>query len=71
MGTLTTILSIAIGTLPLTQYLGRTYFAIWVWLCFFTASGTFSVMPTAVAKSFGEKNYSINYGMIFVLQVSL
>ena len=70
MGAMTLIMTMLTATFPLTQYLGRAVFATWVWAFYFTFSGTFSMLPVAVAKAFGDKHYSTNYGMIFSCQVN-
>lgn len=65
---LATVLCILFGTFPLTIYMGKVGFTIWVWLIFLTFSGTFVLMPTVIEKAFGAKHYSANYGLLFTSQ---
>ncbi|KAK3868215.1 hypothetical protein Pcinc_026381 [Petrolisthes cinctipes] len=62
------ILMFLFGTFPLTQHLNKTGFAFWLWLIFFTFSGTFALMPTVVDKAFGARHYCSNFGLIFTSQ---
>ncbi|KAK7069076.1 hypothetical protein SK128_018270 [Halocaridina rubra] len=68
MRILATLLSVFFGTMPLTQYMGKVFFSLWVWIIFFTFSGTFVLMPTVIEKAFGSKHYSSNYGLLFTSQ---
>ncbi|XP_045613496.1 uncharacterized MFS-type transporter YhjX isoform X2 [Procambarus clarkii] len=68
MRILTITLMLLFATLPLTQQMGKAGFAVWVWLIFFTFSGTFVLMPTVVEKAFGAQHYSANYGLLFTSQ---
>ena len=52
-----------------TSAAGMTVFFIWVCVIFFCIGGIFSVFPTAIARSFGSKYMSINYGLLFSSQV--
>ncbi|KAL5004644.1 hypothetical protein ScPMuIL_018100 [Solemya velum] len=49
----------------LTSLTGKTLYTIYVCLLFLSFSGNFSLLPTATAKAFGQKNYSIIYGLVF------
>ena len=44
---------------------------LFVWICgiFFCIGGYFSLFPTAIARSFGQENVSINYGLLFTAQI--
>ncbi|XP_042208838.1 uncharacterized MFS-type transporter YhjX-like isoform X2 [Homarus americanus] len=66
---LTLMLTLLFATMPLTKHMGKVGFTGWVWLIFFTFSGTFSLMPTVVEKAFGSPHYSANYGILFTSQV--
>uniref|UniRef100_A0A0P4W9N0 Major facilitator superfamily (MFS) profile domain-containing protein n=2 Tax=Scylla olivacea TaxID=85551 RepID=A0A0P4W9N0_SCYOL len=68
MRMVTSILTVLFATMPLTVYLGKGGFTIWLWAIFFTFSGTFVLMPTAVEKTFGADHYSANYGLLFTSQ---
>lgn len=69
MRLLTSILAILFATMPLTAYMGKAGFTLWLWAIFFTFSGTFVLMPTATEKAFGAEHYSANYGLLFTTQV--
>ncbi|XP_068220917.1 uncharacterized MFS-type transporter YhjX-like isoform X2 [Palaemon carinicauda] len=68
MRLLAVMLAVLFATLPLTKYLGKAGFTSWIWLIFFTFSGTFVLMPTVTEKAFGAKYYSANYGLLFTSQ---
>ncbi|XP_045126340.1 uncharacterized MFS-type transporter YhjX-like isoform X4 [Portunus trituberculatus] len=68
MRMVTSLLTILFATMPLTVYLGKGGFMIWLWAIFFTFSGTFVLMPTAIEKTFGADHYSANYGLLFTSQ---
>nr|XP_053634416.1 oxalate:formate antiporter-like [Cherax quadricarinatus] len=68
MRILTVVLMLLFATMPLTKHMGKAGFAGWVWLIFFTFSGTFVLMPTVVEKAFGASHYSANYGLLFTSQ---
>ena len=44
---------------------------LFVWICgiFFCIGGYFSLFPTAIARSFGQENVSVNYGLLFTAQI--
>ena len=48
---------------------GKEMYFIWVCIIFFCVGGNFSVFPTAVARCFGLKYVSINYGLLFTSQI--
>ncbi|XP_050740378.1 oxalate:formate antiporter-like isoform X4 [Eriocheir sinensis] len=68
MRLLTSVLAFLFATMPLTAYMGKTAFTLWLWAIFFTFSGTFVLMPTATEKAFGAEHYSANYGLLFTTQ---
>lgn len=68
MRLLTTILTLLFATIPFTVYMGKEGFTFWLWAIFFTFSGTFVLMPTAIEKAFGAEHYSANYGLLFTSQ---
>ncbi|XP_063607130.1 oxalate:formate antiporter-like [Penaeus indicus] len=68
MRLLALLFAILFATLPLTRFMGKGGFAIWVWMIFFTFSGTFVLMPTVIEKAFGSQYYSANYGLLFTSQ---
>ena len=57
-------------TLGVTSLGGRWMFMLWVGLLFLAFSGSFSLMPTATARSFGQAHYPRNYGLVFTSQVN-
>lgn len=69
MRLLALMFAVLFATLPLTRFMGKGGFAIWVWMIFFTFSGTFVLMPTVIEKAFGSQYYSANYGLLFTSQV--
>ncbi|KAL8595959.1 hypothetical protein ACOMHN_018271 [Nucella lapillus] len=48
---------------------GGWVFLLWVGLLFLVFSGSFSLMPTATAASFGQTHIARNYGLVFTSQV--
>lgn len=48
---------------------GKGLFLIWVCVIFFCIGGNFSVFPTAIARAFGIKYVSVNYGLLFTSQI--
>ncbi|KAK7090715.1 L-lactate transporter-like isoform X2 [Littorina saxatilis] len=56
-------------TLGVTSLAGRWMFLVWICLLFLAFSGSFSLMPTACARSFGQTHYAKNYGLLFTSQV--
>ena len=44
---------------------GRGLYLIWIWALFFAFSGTFSIIVTGTANSFGQENTGQIYGMMF------
>ncbi|XP_025078696.1 LOW QUALITY PROTEIN: uncharacterized protein LOC112554856 [Pomacea canaliculata] len=56
-------------TFGLTKLGAEAMFFIWVCLLFFGFSGTYSLLPTATARAFGPKYYSMNYGIVFTSQI--
>ena len=56
-------------TLYSTSLAQKPLFFIWVCVIFFCIGGVFSLFPTAVARSFGAKHVSTNYGLLFTSQI--
>ena len=57
-------------TLGLSSLTGRWMFLLWIGLLFLAFSGSFSLMPTATARAFGQRHYAMNYGLLFTSQVT-
>ncbi|XP_038073271.1 oxalate:formate antiporter-like [Patiria miniata] len=47
---------------------GEAMFFVWICFIFFTFSGSFSLFPTATARSFGTSYVGLNYGLLFTSQ---
>ena len=62
-------MSVFLLTLYATSAAGKSMFFIWVCVIFFCIGGVFSLFPTAIARSFGSKYVSINYGLLFTSQI--
>ena len=56
-------------TLYSTTATGKAAFFIWICGIFFCIGGYFSLFPAATAKSFGQDNIGVNYGILFTSQV--
>lgn len=56
-------------TFTLTEKAGEWMYFIWVCLMFGTFCGNFALFPAATAKAFGQKYFTVNYGMVFSSQV--
>ena len=63
------IMSIFLLTFYATSAVGKSTYFIWVCVIFFCIGGVFSVFPTAIARSFGSKYMSVNYGLLFTSQI--
>ena len=63
------IMSIFLLTFYATSAVGKSTYFIWVCVIFFCVGGVFSLFPTAIARSFGAKYMSINYGLLFTSQL--
>lgn len=63
-------MSILLLTLYSTTATGEVAFFIWVCLIYFCVGGYFSLFPAATARSFGQDNVSINYGILFSSQTA-
>ena len=61
--------SVLMLTLGVTSLVSRWMFLFWVGLLFLAFSGSFSLMPTATARSFGQTHVAMNYGLVFTSQV--
>ncbi|XP_076453917.1 apicoplast pyruvate carrier 1-like isoform X2 [Babylonia areolata] len=66
---LCTMFTILMLTLGLSSVGGRWMFLLWVGLLFMAFSGSFSLLPTATARSFGHTYVANNYGLVFTSQV--
>ena len=64
------IMTSLLVTLYSTSVTGRITFFVWICGIYFCVGGYFSLFPTAVARCFGEKNVSINYGLLFTSQIA-
>uniref|UniRef100_A0A914XH53 Uncharacterized protein n=1 Tax=Plectus sambesii TaxID=2011161 RepID=A0A914XH53_9BILA len=53
-------------SLLLTPFMGKTVYLLWICAMFCCIGGTFSLMPFAVHKCFGDLHFGINYGMMKV-----
>ena len=62
-------MALLFSTFALTEKAGKWMYVIWVCLIFGTFCGNFALFPTATAKAFGQKYFTVNYGMIFSSQV--
>ncbi|KAK7091591.1 uncharacterized MFS-type transporter YhjX-like [Littorina saxatilis] len=51
------------------QYGLKPYFFIWVCLILFAISGKFAIMPPVIARMYGNKYMSINYGLLYTSQI--
>ena len=47
----------------------KPYFLIWVCLILFAISGKFTIMPPVIARMYGNKYMSTNYGLLYTSQV--
>ncbi|XP_028401611.1 uncharacterized protein LOC114524659 [Dendronephthya gigantea] len=56
-------------TLTLTEKAGKSLYFIWVCLMFGTFSGNFALFPIATVKTFGQKYFTVNYGLMFTSQI--
>jgi len=67
-----TILFVFVSTIYLTKFMpeNQIFYLIWVCAVYFTQCGIFVITPTAVAKCFGQKNFTTIYGLMFLLNVS-
>ena len=64
------IMTVFLLTFYATSVVGKPMFFIWVCVIFFCIGGVFSLFPTAIARSFGSKYMSINYGLLFTSQIT-
>lgn len=63
------IMSIFLLTFYATSAVGKSTYFIWVCVIFFCVGGVYSLFPTAIARSFGAKYMSVNYGLLFTSQL--
>lgn len=69
--TITTILVAIISTVYLTKFIEIKFvYLIWICVLFFANCGVYTVIPTIVAKTFGQKHFNAIYGFIYFLGVS-
>ncbi|XP_076467195.1 apicoplast pyruvate carrier 1-like [Babylonia areolata] len=47
----------------------KPYFLVWVCIILFAISGKFCIMPPVIARMFGNKYMSINYGLLYTSQI--
>ena len=52
-------------TFPATSLVGKGMFLVWMWAIFLSVSGTFSVVVTGTAATFGSQHAGHIYGVIF------
>lgn len=64
------IMTMFLLTFYATRFVEKSMFFVWVCVIFFCVGGIFSLFPTAMARSFGPKFMSINYGLLFTSQIS-
>ncbi len=67
-----TIIFVFVSTIYLTKFMpeNQIFYLIWVCAVYFTQCGIFVITPTAVAKCFGQKNFTTIYGLMFLLNVN-
>lgn len=63
-------MTVLLLTLYSTAALGKAAFFLWVCGIYFCVGGYFSLFPAATARSFGQDNISINYGIVFSSQTA-
>ncbi|KAL8603386.1 hypothetical protein ACOMHN_004237 [Nucella lapillus] len=51
------------------EYGLKSYFLVWVSLILFVISGKFTIMPPLIARMFGNKYMSVNYGLLYTSQI--
>lgn len=69
---ITTILVAIIATVYLNKFIEIKFvYLIWICVLFFANCGVYTVIPTIVAKTYGQKHFNAIYGFIYFLGVSL
>ena len=63
-----TISSLLLYIIPETYY--KAFYALWVCLYFLFFPGIYSIMASAIQTTFGQLNYSRDYGLVFTQSVS-
>ena len=64
-----------LATMPLSRTLAthghsaNAFIAVWTCCLFFCLAGNFSLFPAMIARSFGRKWFSVNYGLLFTSNV--
>jgi MFS family permease len=58
------LVTCTVSTLYATTAVHESMFFIWICMLYFGIAGNFTIIPAAVAKEFGQKNFSIVFGMI-------
>ena len=61
------LLAAFLFTFPLTSVAGQGMLLVWVWLVYLCVSGTFSVVVTGTADTFGAQHAGHIYGVTFVM----
>ena len=51
------------------QTLAQALYFIWICAIYWTFSGNFALFPTVTAKTFGQRNVAMNFGLVFTSQV--
>ena len=63
-----TISSLLLYVIPETYY--KAFYALWVCLFFVIFPGIYSIMASTIQTTFGQLNYSRDYGLVFTQSVS-
>ena len=67
MVAITGLLAAFLFTFPLTSVVGQGMYLVWVWALYFCMSGTYSVIVTGTAATFGVQHAGHIYGVIFLV----
>ncbi|XP_046325954.1 oxalate:formate antiporter-like [Haliotis rufescens] len=57
------------ATFTLCEYGGKVMLMIWLCLIYGTFSGFYALMPSLTVSLYGQKYYSVNYGLLFTCQI--
>ena len=63
-----TISSLLLYVIPVAYY--KVFYALWVCLFYVFFSGIYSIMAPVIQTTFGQLNYSRDYGLVFTQSVS-
>ena len=63
-----TISSLLLYVIPETYY--KVFYALWVCSFYVSFSGIYSIMAPVIQTTFGQLNYSRDYGLVFTQSVS-